>query len=169
MTSERIIYNDMVGHVFTDVRLYADNVFCEEPDYTENDKGKDRIIFVRDDGYQIVFYHVDDCCEYVEIEDVNGDYKNLIGKPLRVAEMYTTDVPGNQRQNLYDMYTFYRFATEDEFVTIRWHGSSNGYYSVEVDKFEIHADGQVTKDCVNEWGLRYLNPKAYAVNGKANQ
>lgn len=124
MASERTEYLDMIGHVFTTI-----------------DKGDDYLVFIRDDGYKIEFYHIQDCCEYVSIEDVCGDLQGLIGKPLRIAEEYTANVEA-EREIKYgeNQYTFYRFASETDFVTIRWYGESNGYYSIGVSKVDTWND-----------------------------
>lgn len=50
-------------------------------------KGDDEMIFEREDGRRFRFYHGQDCCESVLIEDVNGEIEDLIGSPLLVAEM----------------------------------------------------------------------------------
>ena len=87
-----------------------------------------------DTGKIFRFYHEQDCCESVYVEDVCGDIADLIGSPItRAEERISTDPLG--RENEYDSYTytFYEFATIKGSVTIRWVGVSNGYYSESVD------------------------------------
>jgi len=92
------------------------------------------IVFLFDDGTACKFTHGHVCCEYVRIEDVNGDWEDLIGTPLLVAE---ERVSYDQTQlDKYDKsytWTFYTFRSIKGSVDVRWHGESNGYYSEEVD------------------------------------
>ena len=76
------------------------------------------------------FQHHQDCCEHVYIEDICGDLNDLVGSPLLEAE----EVSDYNAAPLVDYeeshtWTFYKFATRKGFVTVRWYGSSNGYYS----------------------------------------
>lgn len=95
--------------------------------------GDDEIVMVTSDGLEVTFYHAQDCCESVTIEDVNGDWQDLIGTPLLVAEV-RTDQPDTLNSN-YDSvtYTFYTFRTIKGSVDVRWCGASNGYYSEAVN------------------------------------
>ena len=99
-----------------------------------NDHG-DSIIFVVDDGSEYKMYHEQDCCESVKIEDINGDLDDLIGSPILQART-VTNREGNYRKSDEDesfLWTFYKLATIKGYVVIRWYGTSNGYYSEEVN------------------------------------
>ena len=89
------------------------------------------LVFHTDDGKKYMMYHEQDCCESVSIEDVIGDFDDLIGNPLTMAEESWED--GGKDDDWSSTWTFYKFATNKGYVTIRWFGSSNGYYSESVD------------------------------------
>lgn len=95
--------------------------------------GNDEIIFTLDTGERYKMYHDQDCCEAVYIEDIWGDLSDLIGSPIEVAEEVTNyDYPKHTYDESYT-WTFYKFRTVNSDVTIRWYGTSNGYYSESVD------------------------------------
>lgn len=98
----------------------------------EEKYGED-IVMVFDDGTACKFYHEQDCCEIVSIEDINGDWSDLIGTPLLVAEEREGDLdPLNEYDESYT-WTFYTFRSIKGSVDVRWYGESNGYYSEGVD------------------------------------
>jgi hypothetical protein len=93
-----------------------------------------KVVFTLNDGTAYTMYHYQNCCESVRIEQVDGDIFDLINTPLLMAE-----VSYEEKDTDYGIegWTFYRFATIRGYVTIRWSGNSNGYYSIGVD-FEPH-------------------------------
>lgn len=99
--------------------------------------GSDKIDFTLSDGRRFSMFHYQDCCENVSIEDICGDLKDLVGSPLTMAECVQSDgIYEGLKPGEYDdsfTWTFYRFATAKGYVTIRWYGTSNGYYSETVD------------------------------------
>ena len=93
--------------------------------------GNDSIDFESLDGVRWRMYYEPDCCASCSIEDVVGNLEDLVGAPIAMAEESTnSDTP---RESEYHdesyTWTFYRFATTKGYVTVRWYGSSNGYYS----------------------------------------
>lgn len=95
-------------------------------------KGSDSVEFVLNDGTVYVMDHEQDCCEFVEIDDVSGDVGCLLGTPVLVAEERTSE-EDRREEDIYLLWTFYTLATVKGYVDIRWHGESNGWYSVSVD------------------------------------
>ena len=102
---------------------------------------EDRIEFESDDGKTYVLYHSQDCCETVVVESVVGDLTDLVGTPILLAEEATSaDDPPDYQQEYQpesQTWTFYKLRTIKGSVDIRWHGTSNGYYSESVDFAEV--------------------------------
>lgn len=103
-----------------------------------------KLYFRLEDESEYIMYHIQDCCEEVYIEDIEGDLNNLVGSPLVLAEESSRHkgdeedirIGVNHDAESYT-WTFYRFATNKGYVTIRWYGYSNGYYSEAVNLTEI--------------------------------
>ena len=107
-------YTEILGETITDIKT----------EYESN--WGDRIIFTFDNNDEYRMYHEQDCCEEVHIDDINGELDDLIGEPILKAEVVTSI---NSAATESGTWTFYKFATIKGYVTIRWYGSSNGYYS----------------------------------------
>ena len=93
---------------------------------------KSDMVFTTNDGKKYQMYHERDCCESVEIDDICGDLGDLLDSPILLAEEVSNkdDPPrGNDDSHTW---TFYKLATINGSVTIRWYGESNGYYSEDV-------------------------------------
>lgn len=106
----------------------------------ENIKNEE-LIFTLNTGLRYRLYHEEDCCESVAIEDIVGNLDDLIGSPILLAEEAVStqdleDVKPREYQSDSFTWTFYKLATNKGYVTIRWYGQSNGYYSESVD-FEM--------------------------------
>ena len=108
---------DMVGKVFTSVTQDgSEMVFAND---TERFK----------------FFHYQNCCESVSIDDVVGDLADLVGTPILMAEEVSGEAPVEFDETYHEcvQWTFYKFATIKGYVDVRWFGESNGYYSTGVD------------------------------------
>lgn len=94
----------------------------------------EKIIFKCEDGSEYEMYHEQDCCETVLVDDVCGDWIDIIGDTIEIAEERSNvDESGN-----YDSatWTFYTLRTVEGSVDIKWLGESNGYYSEGVSFYQ---------------------------------
>ena len=117
----RIDFSELKGKTLKDVKIIDHDT---------------EIIFTTVDDEKYKMYHRQSCCEGVYVEDVIGDMVNLIGTPLLKAEERSNENESfnselDKEQSF--TWTFYELATIKGSVTIRWFGSSNGYYSECVD------------------------------------
>jgi len=115
----RAKFNDLLGKTLTKIDV---------------DHWDDQITFYCDDGSVYRQMHYQDCCESVNIEDISGELNDLIGMPILLAEEISNydDPPAAGHDDSWT-WTFYKLATNRGYVTIRWFGTSNGYYSESVD------------------------------------
>ena len=83
-------------------------------------------------GGVIKMYHSQECCEQVELEDVCGEFSDLLDSPILMFESVSNK---DEYTNGHDSctWTFYKIATIKGSVTLRWFGGSNGWYSEEVN------------------------------------
>ena len=101
----------------------------------KNKEEQDELHFISE-GNSYKFYHKQDCCEGVKIEDICGYLRDLENTPIiSVAE--TSNNERHEEICESRTWTFYIFRTMKGTVTIRWYGESNGYYSERVDFEEI--------------------------------
>lgn len=92
----------------------------------------EEILFIVGENESYLMYHEQDCCESVVIEDICGQMEWLIDSPILRAEERISEEEESDDCDCSNTWTFYELATLNGAVTIRWHGSSNGYYSESV-------------------------------------
>jgi len=99
------------------------------------EKDSERITFYTKCGKKYLMWHCQDCCESVSVEDICGDVENILETPILTA--YKNSNKDNSHPRDYESesytWTFYNINTIKGSLTIRWYGTSNGYYSEEVD------------------------------------
>lgn len=124
----QVLFEDMKGKVFKSINKI-----------TEYDT--DKLEFVTEDNTIYTMYHPQDCCESVNLIDIIGDLDDLIGNEIIMSEEITNSDthPEGNKMEVYNensfTWTFQKMATIKGYVTFRWFGTSNGYYS---ERVEIH-------------------------------
>ena len=109
------------------------------------------LLFECSDGSKHIMHHEQDCCECVYIEDICGELDDLIGSPITMAE--ESYKYGEESEDSFadsETWTFYKFATLNGYVTIRWYGSSNGYYSESASFYQVDDDSYEWKEYMKE-------------------
>jgi hypothetical protein len=99
---------------------------------------EDKILMIFSDGDVGKFYHESEYGESVHINDVSGDWSDLIGNPLLEADEQINDRvkvidPGGYNDGGIGIQTFYTFRGIGGSVNVKWYGETSGRYPVLVD------------------------------------
>lgn len=118
-----------------------------------------KITLTCSDGTVYFLNHGQECCEHVWLEDVVGSVHDLLHTPLTMAEVATnhdnplTDDLDESWAGDSFTWTFYKLATVKGYVTLRWYGTSNGYYSEGVSLMRVVAE--------EERGMRFIEAELW--------
>lgn len=98
----------------------------------ESDTEEVRIVLA--DGRNVRLYHCQDCCESVEIAQIDGDLQRLVGHELQAAYMtYEEKDPAGMdwcdRLDVCLAHNFLHLRSHAGDVCVRWDGWQSGYYS----------------------------------------
>lgn len=94
----------------------------------------ENLLTISTDNGSMNFYHYQDCCETVWLEDGLKDLEKMIGEIVLQADIIESHDDGalNQWDESYT-WTYYKISTLHNDCTLRFYGTSNGYYSESVD------------------------------------
>ena len=106
-------------------------------DAVDIDREENQILLTTRSGRKFLVYHEQDCCETVAISGQDGNFDNLIGKPLIEARDFAVDTGESESDYDSQTTTTLVFRVDDQTVISRWIGDSNGYYSESVDIAEL--------------------------------
>ena len=99
------------------------------------EKGSEEVRIFTQDGGEYLFYHSQDCCESVDLYDLEADCEDWSGALILDAfESSNSDEgekPGEYAESW--TWTFYKIETSKGGIWMRWLGESNGYYSESVE------------------------------------
>lgn len=141
-------FDKLIGKTFVSIDTYGNKEHKPR-------SGDDTMVFTADTGEQWMFYHEQDCCEKVYIEDICGDLADLLHSPLLQVEEATSSKVHEDYELGSETWTFYKFATIKGSVTVRWFGTSNGYYSERVDFKKIRENDNLDGKVVEIDGKKY--------------
>jgi len=101
------------------------------------DIDKEEMKITCEDNSVFTFYHEQDCCEFVHIVDTVGEPMSLKGWKLLLVDMEVSqELDVDNEQGSHDdscTTTVVKFVTDENTVSVKWIGESNGYYSESVD------------------------------------
>ena len=80
------------------------------------------------------FYHEQDCCESVQLTQVDGISDKLIGSRIVIAEVVTDE---KDTEHGHITWSFYKIGTNKGMIDFRWQGESDGGYSETVNLVKI--------------------------------
>lgn len=124
MTEKKVKFEILKGQIFDKI-----------------EKTHDAIYFYQNNYHKYSLLHDQSCCEHVVLEDINGDINNLLNSEILLAEEASNkqeieDTFDPKQEYFHETWTFYKLATINGYVDIRWYGKSNGCYSEQAQLYE---------------------------------
>lgn len=108
------------------------------------------------DGTSLKFYHQQNCCETVLLEDFDTAPEHLINTNIISIEERKYLDSENAVKPLNDLaesytWTFYIIKTSKFTMWMRWYGESNGWYSeeVDIDYLYYNENGEFVRKTIN--------------------
>lgn len=96
---------------------------------------REEVLFIlTSDEHEYLFYHMQDCCEMVDFEELGGEIAFLIDVPIIEGTKIRRVASEAERQtdHLEEELTTYTLSTRKGKVDFRFTGLHNGHYSVNV-------------------------------------
>lgn len=117
-----------------DSKVFARIIGQTPVQVTGMEEGSEEVEILTQEGNKLTVRYEHDCCASCSICQVDGDPNDLVGAPLMMCEEVTDGLPegpinDGEYQDESFTWTFVKFATTKGYVTLRWYGNSNGYYS----------------------------------------
>jgi hypothetical protein len=119
-------------------------------------KHSDEVTIKFTDGSCLKFYHKQDCCETVLLEDFDATPEDLVNAKIISIEERISNSNENEIKPLNTLdqsytWSFYVIKTSKFTMTMRWYGESNGWYSETVDIDYLHYDnnGEFVRKTIN--------------------
>jgi hypothetical protein len=119
------------------------------------EKSDECVTFHLSNGAIYELVHDQECGEVVTIDDIDGDLDDLIGnRILQAEESYQRGTSDEGTST----WSFYKLATIKGYVTIKWYGESNGYYSESAELCQIKAEDPIREQ--RRLKIQELNKKS---------
>lgn len=120
------------------------------------EKHSDEVTIIFTDGSCLKFYHRQDCCETVLLEDFDATPEDLVNAKIisieeRISYSNENEIkPLNTWDKSYT-WSFYVIKTSKFTMTMRWYGESNGWYSetVDIDYLYYNEKGEFIRKTIN--------------------
>lgn len=119
-------FSELLGKTLVSVKI--NECINEKPFETT-----EAIVFTTDNGTKYVLSHIQACCEQVTLEELIGNLDDLLNSPITLAELVQDDNHSKTDDDESYTWSFYKLATVKGYVTFRFYGESNGYYSETVE------------------------------------
>src|SRR4030066_1201946 len=105
MKFKEISFSELKGKILKEIKINEE---------------KTEILFVDSDDKKYLMWHSQSCCERVSIEDICGDFDDLLNSQILISE--ESSVGDSDIKYGIERWTFYKISTINGSVTIRWYG-----------------------------------------------